>query len=132
MWAANFLAAYSPLLICALFLLAGVSIVADYGAGTDAPTHYKTAQDTVYYVLGKDDALLTDSARFSGVVFEVPLLLVERALGLPDTRNILQTRHFIIHLFFVLAGICCYRLTWNLFRSRRLAVLAMLLFLLHT
>ena len=130
--AAAFLTPYSALLICALFLLTGLAVVEDYGVGTDTPDHYKTAQYTVDYALGKDDALLlTDWARFSGVAFEASLLLVERALGLEDIRSIHLTRHFLIHLFFILAALCCYRLTWNLFRSRWLAILALLLFLLH-
>ena len=129
--AADFLTAYSALLIGVLFLLAGWGVIDDYGIGMDTPVHYKTAKYTLDYALGKDDALLTDWDRFYGVAFEVPLLLVERALGLADTRSIHLTRHFLIHLFFVAAGWCCYRLTWNLFHSRGLAILAMLLFLLH-
>ena len=127
----DFLTARSALLVCALFLLTGLVVIDDYGLGMDTPVHYKTAKYTLDYVLGKDDALLTDWDRFYGVAFEVPLLLVERALGLPDTRSIHLTRHFLIHLFFILAGWCCYRLTWNLFHNRGLAMLAMLLFLLH-
>ena len=129
--AADFLTVHGAVVVCTLFLLAALAVIDDYGIGMDTPVHYKTAKYTLDYALGKDDALLTDWDRFYGVAFELPLLLVERALGLEDTRNIHLTRHFLIHLFFVLSAFCCYRLTWNLFRSRRLAMLAMLLFLLH-
>ena len=128
---ANFLTAYSPLLICALFLLVGAAVVDDYGVGTDTPFHRETAIYTVDYVLGKSDDLLSDWLSFYGVAFEAPLLLAERALGLEDIRSIHLARHLLIHLLFVLAALCCYRLTWNLFHSRGLAILAMLLFLLH-
>ena len=42
---------------------------------------------------------------FYGTTFEMPLLIVERALGLQDdTRAILLSRHILTHLFFIAGG----------------------------
>ena len=87
--------------------------------------------------LGDEDALteeFTDGRyieRFYGVAFEVPLVAVERVLGLEDSRDIYLSRHLITHLFFLVGGFFCWLLAYRLFGSRLVALLAMLLFLLH-
>ena len=69
--------------------------------------------------------------RYYGVVFSMPLLLTERALGLRDTRHIYLTRHLLTHLFFIAGGFACGTLAYRMFGSRWIALLAMLMFLLH-
>ena len=130
--AADFLTTHGALIICGLFLLAGVLILDDYGVSWDEGTNRGNAILNLDYVLGNDDTLLTHYyARYYGVAFEVPLLLVERALGLTDTRDIHLTRHLLTHLFFILGGFFCYRLAYRLFDNRLVAIFALLLYLLH-
>ena len=129
--AANFLTTHGALIVCALFLLAGVLILDDYGVSWDENTQRRIAIVNLDYILSNNDDLLTDWDRFYGVAFELPLLLVERALGLGDSRDIHLTRHLLMHLFFIAGGFFCYRLAYQLFNNRIVALFALLLYLLH-
>ncbi len=130
--AANFLTAHSALLICALFLLAGVASAADYRIGLDEHTQREIAVTNWDYILGNGDfAALAAHDRVYGISFELPLLMAERALGLEDYYDVHRLRLILTHLFFIAGAFCCYLLTWRLFNNRLLALLALLLFLLH-
>ena len=120
------------LVVCAVFTAVGVAVVDDYGVSWDEFYQRDIALETISYVLGQDDELLRDHDKFYGTTFEMPLLIVERALGLQDdTRAFLLSRHILSHLFFIAGGFFCYLLTRRLFGSKVIALFAMLLFLLH-
>ena len=125
------------LVVCAVFTAVGVAVVDDYGVSWDEFLQREIALETISYVLGQDDELLSNNDRrnhlkFYGTAFELPLLIVERVLGLQDdTRAILLSRHILSHLFFIAGGFFCYLLTRRLFGSTVIALFAMLLFLLH-
>ncbi len=116
---------------CALFLMAGLAVLDDYGVSADEPNQRSIAAANLNYILGDRNALPEDHNRFYGVAFEMPLLWVERVLGLEDTRSIYLTRHILTHLFFLTGGLFCSLLAYRLFNSRLLALFALLLFLLH-
>ena len=65
---------------------------------------------------------------FYGVTFEIPLMLVERALGLEHSREISLMRHLLSHLFFLTGGFFAWLLARRMFSSPALALCAMLLF----
>ena len=69
--------------------------------------------------------------RYYGVAFEMPLLLIERSLGLQDSRHIYLMRHMLSHLFFIAGGFACGMLAYRMLGSRWVALLAMMMFLLH-
>ncbi len=123
--------------LLALAVLAGVGVVVlnDYGVGADEQVQRYIGHATVDYTLGDAETLLPPSYapfhRFYGVVFEVPLVLVERLLDLTDSRAIYLSRHLLTHLFFLAGGYCCARLVYHLFHSRWLALVALLLFVLQ-
>ncbi len=118
--------------VLVLFLLAGIAVLDDYGVSWDEPSQRTIATLNADYISGKNnDLFFKPLNRSYGVAFELPLLLTERLLGLEDTRSIYLNRHLLIHLFFLLGGVCCYLLTLRLFNNRLLALAAMLLFLLH-
>ena len=127
----NFIVHHSGLVLLVAFGLLGVWVVDDYGISTDAHLQRDLARHALDYVLGNVESVWSDHNRFYGVAFELPLLLTELALGLEDARDIYLMRHLISHLFFLAGGFFCYLLVYRLFKSRLLAVLAMLLFLLH-
>ena len=128
---ADFLTTHGALISCALFLLAGVLVLDDYGVSWDEQIQRRIAIINLDYIQGNNDVLLTHWNRYYGVVFEAPLLLVERALGLADSRDIHLLRHILTHLFFILGGFFCYRLAYRLFDNRLIAIFALLLYLLH-
>ena len=124
------------LVVCAAFTAVGVAVLDDYGVSWDEFLQREIGLDTISYVLGQDDELMgnhprRDHLKFYGTAFELPLLIVERVLGLQDTRAILLSRHILTHLFFIASGFFCYLLTRRLFGSTAIALFAMLLFLLH-
>ena len=120
------------LIACALFLIAGLAIVDDYGVSVDTESLRFIAISTLDYVLRDDPGRLRVAIdRFHGAAFELPLLLLtERVLGLEDPRHVYLARHVLTHLWFLIGGFCCYLLAFRLSGDRLAALLVMLLFLL--
>ena len=127
----DFMARHSGLVLLVAFVLAGLWVLDDYGVGRDAVHQRNLAAATLDYVLGNVDVLPHGHHKVYGMAFELPLILMERVLGLEDSRDIWLSRHLITHLFFLAGGFFCCLLAHRLFENRLLAVLAMLLFLLH-
>ena len=121
------------LALCALFAIAGAALVDDYGVGLDEKDFYETSIAVADYVLGVSERIEppVGITRYYGVAFDIPLLLIERALGLQDTRHIYLTRHLIMHLFFIAGGFVIGMLAYRMLGSKWIALLAMLMFLLH-
>ena len=124
---------YSGLLVCALFLLAGVVAAGDYGRGPDAANQRQIAVGNRDYILGRADrieTIISQDVVYSAVI-ELPLLLAEEALGLEDYHYIHRLRTTLTHLIFIIGGWFCYRLAYRLFDNRLIAILSLLLYLLH-
>ena len=130
----KFFTDHGGLLVCGLFLLAGLGLAGDYGIGWDELNQRDTVKDNLRYILGPADRVVTRHFahdRFYGVAFELPLLLAERALGLADYYGVHRLRLTLTHLFFLAGGFFCYLLAYRLFNNRLIAFFALLLFLLH-
>ena len=120
------------LALCALFAIAGVAALDDYGVAVDVTAQRQiTSANADYIIIGDTAGLYKKDYRYYGVAFEMPLLLLERALGLQDTRPIHLARHLVTHLFFIAGGFVCGMLAYRTLGSRWAALFAMLLFLLH-
>ena len=123
------------LAVCALFAIAGVAVVDDYGLIWDEADLRRIVRANADYIATGDISGLSQAwdvaYRYYGLALETPLLLIERALGLQDSRHIYLTRHLIIHLFFIAGGFACAMLAYRMLGNRWAALLAMLLFLLH-
>ena len=122
-----------------MFALAGAALVDDYGVSVDEWAQRKVAIRNLNIIrqggalpFPRDEAFNWETVtRVYGATVELPLLLVERALRLDDTRQIHLSRHILLHFFFIIGGFFCYLLVYRLFNNRLLALLALLLFLLH-
>ena len=129
--------AHWPLaLACAVFLLVSALVLDDYGIRFDVGPQRAVAEAALNHLAGDGerafDQLNQPLDRYFGAAFEAPLVLIlERTLGLEDSRDILLGRHILTHLFFLAGGVFCYLLVLRLFNSRALALIAMVLFLLH-
>ncbi len=126
--------ARSVLLALAGLAAVGGAVLDDYGAGVDEEIQRQIGHAAVNYISGDTETLRPpgpSSNRFYGVVFEVPLVLVERLLGLTDSRAIFLSRHLLTHLFFLAGGGGCAWLVYHLFHNRWLALVALLLFVLQ-
>ena len=120
------------LAFCAVFAVAGVAVLDDYGVTWNELDQRRIAiANADYIATGATDSLYHRDYRYYGVVIEMPLLLAERAFGLQDSRYIYLTRHLMTHLFFIAGGFACAMLTYRMLGSRWIALLAMLMFLLH-
>ena len=119
------------LVALAVFMIAGIVVLRDYGTSIDGPLQRYIGIANIAYVLGDVELFPSGHNRFYGAAFEAPLVLVERALRLEDTRDIHLSRLLLTHLFFLAAGTFAYLLANRLFGNRFLALFAMLLFLLH-
>ena len=118
--------------VCALFAIVGVAALDDYGMPWDEVTHRAMASANANYIAtGSTDLLYHSDYRYYGVAFDMSLLMLERALGLQDSRDIYLTRHLIMHLFFITGGFACGMIAYRTLGSRWVALLAMLMFLLH-
>ena len=117
--------------VCAVFAIAGVAVLDDYGVSIDENAQRRIASANVDYALGVSEEPADGHNRYYGVAFEMPLLLAERALGLQDSRDIHLIRHLLTHLFFIAGGFACGMLAYRMLGSRWVALFAMLLFLLH-
>ena len=130
------IAAHWPLwAVCALFLLVAALTLDAHGIDVDTPYQRAIGNAALDYLAGDGerafDQLLISHDRFYGAVAEAPLALVERILGLEDSRDVLLGRHLLTHLFFLAGGVFCYLLVLRLFNNRWLALIALVLFLLH-
>ena len=128
--AADFVVSRGMVFALGIFAAVGFAVLDDYGVSRDEPVQRAIGHAQVDYVLG-EKLPWKDYHRFYGGAFEVPLVLVERILGLTDSRDVYLGRHLASHLFFLAGGFFCYLLAYRLSGNRLLAIFAMLLFLLH-
>ena len=131
--------------VCALFTLAGALLLDDYGImWVDAQGQREVGNVALDYLAGDGERafeqLSSPVDRNYGTAFDVPLVLLERILGLESVWearvgegvwDVTILRHLASHLFFVAGGVFCYVLVLRLFNNRLLALVAMVLFLLH-
>ena len=132
---AAFLARNAHLIALALFAIVGLAVFDDYGIGVDEATQRKIGYASYDYIAGIQDGVTIEgrpySDRYYGVAFEIPLVVVERLLGLEDSRGIYLSRRLITHLFFLAGGFFAWLLAYRLFGNRVIALFAMLIFLSH-
>ena len=129
---ADFAARRSALIALALFAIVGIAVLDDYGVYIDEPLMRTIGYASLNYILGDADAPLDDDDfnRFFGVALEIPLVAIESALGLDDSRSIYLSRHLLGHALFLAGGFSAWLLAYRIFGSRAVALVAMLLFLL--
>ena len=122
------------LLIYGAFLLVGTAVMDDYGPSIDAPGDRRIAARNLAFITGAADRLdgfPFKHDKYYGTAFHLPLLLLERGLGLEDSRRIYLLRHLVTHAFFLVGGLCCSLLVYRLTRSRAVALFTLLVFVLQ-
>lgn len=121
------------LIYVTVIILAILGIVnsSDYGVTWDE-NHQRTIGLTSYdYVFNNDQRLKTFGDRDYGVGVELPLIMLEKAMGLTEYNDIYQSRHIATHLFYLVCALSLYFLCCNLFQSRVVAFIAFLFLVLH-
>ena len=89
-----------------LFTFSGIGVLAfdDYGLAWDEEEQREIGKVSYDYVFNGDEALLSYKNKDHGVVFEMVLLVIEKKLGLKDSRDIYLMRHLTTHLMFLLCS----------------------------
>lgn len=117
--------------IIVLFATIGCFAVKDYGLSWDEPIQRIMGIVSYNFVFEGDKTLSTHIERDHGVGFELPLIIIERALGLTDNHDIFIMRHLVSHFFFLFGAFIFYLLSSKLFSNRTLGIIAMLAFICH-
>lgn len=114
-----------------VFMIIGIITYKDYGISWDEETQRNTGLHCYNYVFNNDKSMLTWADRDYGVAFELPLIVIEKALGLTELKDIFHLRHIATYLFFLLGAWSIFLLGNLLFKNKTVAIIAMLLYLLH-
>ena len=119
------------LIALAVFMAAGIVISNDHGISIDWPYWRYSGIASLAYIIGDTGIFPQDHNKFYGAVFHAPLVLIERGLGLTDSRDVYVSYLLLTHIFYLIGGLFTYFLARRLFGNMALALFAMLLFLLH-
>jgi hypothetical protein len=115
-------------LIC---LIISINSYKNYGIGWDESTQREIGQVSYKYVFEGNDSLFQYYGRYHGVGFEVPFIMLEKKLGLQDTRDIYLMRHIVNNVFFLVCAFFFYMLVLRVYKKWWLAVLGFLMLVYH-
>lgn len=97
----------------------------------DEPAQQKIGTISYNYIVHGDNELEDFHDADYGVGFELPLIFIEKILGLEDNSEIFKMRHLVSHFFFILCLYCGFWLIYKMFGSVWLAAVGVLLFVLN-
>lgn len=118
--------------LLAFCIVLGVTIANNYGMGWDEGTSQRSGFVTLSYLQNLGDPnppLWTDEMRYYGVVFELPLAIVEKSFGMSD-YSIYLFRHIATFLLFVGGVYVFYLLCLKRFKNEYWAILGPLFLLI--
>lgn len=125
--------------LCCVVLLIGVSAYKDYGFGSDElinRTNGEISYNYVYKIItntkNKNEIELREvrekldnyKDRDYGVVFDLPVMAIEKILKLENSQSQYMLRHGLTHLIFLIALIYFYKIIFNRFKSEKLGLMA--------
>src|SRR5688572_10940962 len=106
-----------------------VFVYKDYGLSWDEPVQRGIGTWAYKYIHEGDRTYMQITDRIYGVGFELPLLYLEKALKLTDTRDIFLFRHLIQSIFFAFACFIFFRLNLKIFKKIEIAIIPALILL---
>ena len=123
----------AALLALALFLIAGLAVLDDYGVSWDEPCDRMRATEAWDFLAGDEEGYSDElcSVRLYGPSFDWALLFAERALGIESGRGAYVSQHLLIHLTHLIGGLFLYLLARRLSGKSLVGLFALLIFLLH-
>jgi len=111
-----------------LLIVCGILIFQDYGIGWDEPSQIDMAKRSYDYAFHNDTSFLHFKYRDYGMAFDMPLYVVQQFL--PGLKEQYTFKHLMVHLFFLLAVYCFYKINSELFKSNAIAFLGCTLLIL--
>lgn len=106
-----------------ILLLVGLLIYDDYGVSVDEKLNRYKGITAFEYVFEGKEYPVNYAGRHYGVAFELPLVLLEKTLGLSDPRDIYLMRHLCTFLAFYVSVFFFYLLCRRHFRDWRMGLL---------
>ncbi len=123
---------YLPgIILFVLAVVVGLCVYQDYGIGWDEPLQREMGMVSYNYVFEGDTTLRSYIDRDHGVGVELPLVMLEKGLGLEDKREVFLMRHVAGHLFFLVGAFCAYVLATRLFANQWMGIAAFMMVWLH-
>lgn len=129
MW--NSLKKYTGLLLVLITGLIGLATYTNYGCGMDEEKQHLIGMTSYRYVFENDPGLFEFEDRDYGVALELPLIILEKGLGLNSRRAVYLMRHLINHILFLVGAFFCFLLVDFLYKDKLLAAMAFLIVVLH-
>src|SRR5687767_8335094 len=105
----------------AILLVVCVCIYKDYGLSWDETTQRSIGYHAYRYIFEGNMDYLQLADNVYGVGFELPLVLIEKLLGLEDSRDIFLFRHLMNIFMFCLACFVFFRMNLKLFTNIKVA-----------
>ncbi len=123
---------YAPgICLLIVFIVAGMYIYQDYGIAWDEVTQMEIGNVNYNYVFKNDPQLFSFKDRDYGVGFELPLIIIEKALHIDNSRDIFLLRHIVTHLFFIVCMFSGYILSLKLFKNQLIACMTFVMLVLN-
>ena len=121
-------------LIWILFLtscIVGIANFKSYGISWDEEAQQLIGEKNYSYIFSGDKSFHQFQDRDYGVAFELPLIFIEKALGLTDSRDIYLCRHLCSHFFYIVGALFCFLLIELLYSNKLLSAIGFLLVMLN-
>lgn len=119
-----------PIAFFSIYLVVGIVIFTDYGLSWDEPVSRNNGLVAYDYVFKGSSFLLHYTDRDYGTAFELPLVILEKALKLEEARSIYFMRHFFTFLLFLASVFIFYKLASEKFSSKFIGLLGALFLVL--
>lgn len=119
---------------CILFISAcviGLFNFKSYGISWDEEAQQLIGEKNYSYIFYGDRSFHKFQDRDYGVAFELPIIFIEKALGLTDYRDIYLCRHVCIHLFYIVGALFCFLLIDLLYANKLLATIGFLMLMVN-
>lgn len=122
---------YPGIILFIISLMIGLLCFKDYGVPWDEPIQRDIGLVSYSYIFKGDNTLLNYPDKDHGVGFELPVVFIEKALHLTDSRDIYLMRHIVTYTFFLIGVFVGYVLMLRVFKKQALACLGFILIAFH-
>lgn len=119
------------LILLLITLVPGLLLFDDYGISWDEPGSHEIGTLNYDYIFKDSKQLLSYPEKDYGIAFELPLVIIEKVLGLHEQRSIYLERHLLTHLFFLFCAYIFFLLIDFLYNNKLLATTGFLMLMLN-
>ena len=112
-------------------LVAGIFTSGNYGLAWDEPAQREIGKVNYDYAVHGDRHIENFPDNDHGAGFEIVLIVIEKSLGLTDSRDIFMMRHILTHILFLIAALAFFFLIDLLYHNKWLATTGFLLLILN-